>query len=46
MVVGWLVQGFLVAGSHGFFAVYEKTDDRKDPFMLIKTLRAGAAISA
>jgi cilia- and flagella-associated protein 57 len=34
-------KGFLVAGTYGYFSVYEKTDDRKDPFMLIKTLRVG-----
>jgi len=30
-------KGFILGGTNGFFSVYEKTDDRKDPFMLIKT---------
>ncbi len=34
-------QGFVLGGSHGFFAVYEKTDDKKEPFMHIKTFKQG-----
>ena len=30
-------RGFVLGGSSGFFSVYEKTDDRKDPYMHIKT---------
>ena len=33
-------KGFLLGGTNGYFAVYERTEDRKDPFVLIKTLRA------
>ena len=32
-------KGFIVAGSHGFFSLYDRTDDRKDPYLLIKTLK-------
>jgi len=34
-------KGFLVGGTNGYFGVFERTEDRKDPFLLIKTLRAG-----
>jgi len=30
-------KGFILGGTNGFFSVYEKNDDRKDPYMLIKT---------
>lgn len=34
--------GFLIAGSMGFFGVYEKTEhDQKEPFMLLHTFSAG-----
>jgi WD40 repeat protein len=33
-------KGFLVAGTMGFLGVYEKTEDLKDPFLLIKTFSA------
>jgi WD40 repeat protein len=35
-------KGFLVAGNAGFLSVYEKSDDRKDPFFLVKSFSAGA----
>ena len=34
-------KGFCVGGTRGFFAVYEKTDDTKDPFLLLKTFAQG-----
>ena len=33
-------KGFVVGGSKGFFAVYEKTEDKKDPFLLISHFNA------
>tara|TARA_B100000795_G_C22739844_1_gene414838 strand:+ start:29 stop:1183 length:1155 start_codon:yes stop_codon:yes gene_type:complete len=29
-------KGFVVGGSNGYFAVYEQTDDQKDPFLPIR----------
>eukprot|EP00520_Triparma_pacifica_P017342 CAMPEP_0118652876 /NCGR_PEP_ID=MMETSP0785-20121206/11546_1 /TAXON_ID=91992 /ORGANISM="Bolidomonas pacifica, Strain CCMP 1866" /LENGTH=1434 /DNA_ID=CAMNT_0006545411 /DNA_START=134 /DNA_END=4435 /DNA_ORIENTATION=+ len=34
-------RGFIVGGTNGFFSVYEKTDDRKDPYMHIKYFYCG-----
>ncbi|GMH81547.1 hypothetical protein TrVE_jg1075 [Triparma verrucosa] len=34
-------RGFILGGNNGFFSVYEKTDDRKDPYMHIKTFYCG-----
>jgi hypothetical protein len=35
-------KGFALAGTAGFFVVYEKTDDKKEPYMHIKTLKQGS----
>ncbi len=32
-------KGFIVSGTSGYFGVYERTDDRKDPFILIKNFQ-------
>ena len=34
-------KGFALAGTGGLFIVYEKTDDKKEPFMHIKTFKQG-----
>jgi hypothetical protein len=34
-------QGFAIGGTSGFFCVYEKTDDKREPFIHIKTLKQG-----
>ena len=34
-------KGFVVGGSHGYFAVYEQTDDQKDPFLPIRSFETG-----
>lgn len=34
-------KGFVIGGTKGLFQVYEKTEDKKDPFLLIKVLHAG-----
>ena len=30
-------KGILVLGSHGYVGIYDKTDDRKDPYVFLKT---------
>ncbi len=34
-------KGFILGGSNGYFSVYEKAGDGKEPFLLIKTLNGG-----
>ncbi len=34
-------QGFALGGTNGYFCVYEKTDDKREPFVHIKTLKQG-----
>ncbi len=37
-------KGFALAGTAGLFVVYEKTDDKKEPFMHIKTFKQGTFV--
>jgi hypothetical protein len=34
-------KGFVAGGSCGYFAVYEQTDDQKDPFLPIRAFKTG-----
>lgn len=34
-------KGFVIGGTKGLFQVYEKTEDKKDPYLLIKVFHAG-----
>eukprot|EP00948_MAST-09A_sp_MAST-9A-sp1_P000703 g703.t1 len=35
-------EGFIIGGTHGFMAVYERTEDKKTPFLLIRRFQAAA----
>ena len=34
-------KGFVVCGTRGFFRVFERTEDRKEPYIQIKSFSAG-----
>lgn len=38
-------KGFVVGGNHGFIAVYERTDDVQNPFMLVKCFQVRLVFS-
>ena len=37
-----LPQGFMLVGGNGFIAVYERVDDKKEPYIETKRLALGA----
>ena len=39
-------KGFVCAGTNGFFAVFDRTDDRKEPYALLKSFSFSPAASA